>query len=66
MFSRVSSARVRVSLRIRVRFTFGDRVGIGFPKCVELCVGSRRVGTAYVGVGLWERRLKIATTPKGI
>jgi len=28
-FSRVSMARVRVSLRIRVRFTFGDRVGTG-------------------------------------
>jgi len=24
-------ARVRVSLRITVRFTFGDRVGIGLP-----------------------------------
>jgi len=29
--SRVSRARVTVSLRIRVRFTFGDRVGIGLP-----------------------------------
>jgi len=28
--SRVT-ARVRVSLRIRVRFTFGDRVGTGLP-----------------------------------
>jgi len=24
-------AKVRVSLRIRVRFTFGDRMGIGLP-----------------------------------
>jgi len=50
--SRVSRARVRVSLRIGVRFTFRDRVGIGLPTWSEWTYvsGSRRVGTAYVGV----------------